>query len=59
MTSYEQSPDYDLDGLARELGQHEPTFIAYEDEANDNAPRERVGLWRWFLNLGCRLMADR
>lgn len=43
-----------LEGLARELGQHGPTFIANEDGANENEPRERVGLWRRLLT-GLRL----
>jgi hypothetical protein len=46
--------DYDLDallreygglnGLARELGQHGRTFIADDDQANDNEPRSPVGM---------------
>jgi len=39
-----------LNGLARELGQHDPVAVLYED-ANDNEPRERVGLWRRLMGL--------
>lgn len=38
----------DLDGLARELGQHDQAAVLYE-EANDNEPPKRVGLWRRVL----------
>ena len=40
-----------VDGLARELGQHDPTAWLDEGAANENEPRERVGLWRrlWAL----------
>jgi hypothetical protein len=37
-----------LDGLARELGQHDPAAVLYED-ANENEPRKRIGLWRRLL----------
>ena len=49
-----------LEGLARELGQHPPTFIGEKDKTDDNEPRERVGLWRWLLNqLGAALASTR
>lgn len=43
-----------LEGLARELGQLDPAGL-YEPAANENEPRERVGLWRWLWALGSNL----
>jgi hypothetical protein len=37
-----------LKGLARELGQHDPASVLYED-ANDNEPPKRARLWRRLL----------
>lgn len=36
MTGYDQSPDYDLDRRARELGQNDPTVPRWEVAANDH-----------------------
>ncbi len=40
-----------LVGLARKLGQVDPNALLYEPAANENEPRERVGLWQWILSL--------
>jgi hypothetical protein len=37
-----------LEGLARELGQHDPAAVLYQD-ANDNEPPKRKGLLRRLL----------
>lgn len=36
-----------LEGLARELGQHDPAARLYEPAANENKP---VGLWRRLID---------
>jgi hypothetical protein len=38
-----------LEGLARELGQHDLAAVLCEG-ASDNQIGERIRLWRWFLS---------
>lgn len=42
-----------IDGLAGELGQHDPNAKLYELAANENEPRTRAGLWWRLLSCDC------